>query len=191
MYKLGVRVVDAHTHPYRLEDMLERDPDGFDTRAMFLGESIASAFDLYLVGRLLGRAPDSSFLETQVSAMADSASAAGMSDDDFEDLLEAVGTDPDRAFEDLRELLFDAATALVSCTSVEEASAALAPFDAHRFGALLHHYELSNWVLYARAYAAAALGPDAKVRAVDAALRKAEVSLDWLTKSWIDGKPPA
>lgn len=38
-----VPVVDAHTHPYRLEDLLERDPDGFDTRAMFLGESFSSS----------------------------------------------------------------------------------------------------------------------------------------------------
>lgn len=39
----GVDVVDAHTHPYRLEDLLERDPAGFDTRAMFLGESFSSS----------------------------------------------------------------------------------------------------------------------------------------------------
>jgi predicted TIM-barrel fold metal-dependent hydrolase len=39
----GVPVVDAHTHPYRLDDLLERDPDGFDTRMMFLGESFASS----------------------------------------------------------------------------------------------------------------------------------------------------
>ena len=25
-------VVDAHTHPYRLEDLVGRDPAGFDTR---------------------------------------------------------------------------------------------------------------------------------------------------------------
>ena len=39
-------------------------PEGF-----LLGESIASAFDMYLVGRLLGHSPDASFLETQVPAM--------------------------------------------------------------------------------------------------------------------------
>lgn len=39
----GMSIVDAHTHPYRLEDVLERDPDGFDTRMMFLGESFASS----------------------------------------------------------------------------------------------------------------------------------------------------
>ena len=43
----GVAVVDAHTHPYRLEDLLERDPDGFDTRMMFLGESFASSSQMH------------------------------------------------------------------------------------------------------------------------------------------------
>ena len=39
--------------------------------AMFLGEAVASAFDLYLVGRLLRHVPDAEFLETQVPAMTD------------------------------------------------------------------------------------------------------------------------
>jgi len=39
----GTEVVDAHTHPYHLEDLLERDPAGFDTRMMFLGESFLSS----------------------------------------------------------------------------------------------------------------------------------------------------
>ena len=38
-----VEIVDAHTHPYRLEDLLERDPTGFDTRMTFLGESFSSS----------------------------------------------------------------------------------------------------------------------------------------------------
>jgi hypothetical protein len=152
---------------------------------LFLGESIASGFDLYLVGRLLGHAPKSSFLETQVPAMAESASAAGMSDDAFEVLLEGVTADPERAFEDLRQLLFDASVALVACSSAEEARAVLEGFDRHRFGALLHHYELSNWVLYARAYAREADGPDLEVRRIDGALREADVALDWLAREWL------
>ena len=36
-------IVDAHTHPYRLEDLLARDGAGFDTRMTFLGESFASS----------------------------------------------------------------------------------------------------------------------------------------------------
>lgn len=153
--------------------------------ALFLGESIASAFDLYLVGRLLGHAPESTFLETQVPAMADSAHEAGLSDRAFQELLQSVTLDPEKAFEDLRELLFDATSALVACRDVLEASDTLARFDTHRFGPLLHHYELSNWVLYARAYAKDALSPDPAVRAVDRALREADVALDWLSSTWL------
>lgn len=151
--------------------------------ALFLGEAIASAFDVYLVGRLLGHAPKSSFLETQVPAMADAADAAGLDEDGFESMLEGIASDPERAFHDLRELLFDATSALFACKSVEDASAALGSFDEHRFAPLLHRYELSNWVLYARAYGVAA--PDERARGVDAKLRSEKLPLEWLTAEWV------
>ena len=153
--------------------------------ALFLGEAIASAFDLYLVGRLLGRAPGSSFLETQVPAMAETAEAAGLAGEDFEALLHDIAADPERAFADLRELLSDATAALFACDSAEMALAALARFDTHRFAPLLHHYELSNWVLYARAYARPSEACRACVDAVDRAMRAAPVALDWLVAEWV------
>jgi hypothetical protein len=42
----GVPVVDAHTHPYRLEDLLAKPSDGFDTRITFMGESFMSSSKL-------------------------------------------------------------------------------------------------------------------------------------------------
>ena len=153
--------------------------------ALFLGESIASAFDIYLVGRLLGHAPGSSFLETQVSAMAQSSSAAGVADADFEALLGDVAGDPEGAFSDLRELLYDAAIALLPCRNADDALTALVPLDAHRFGSLLHHYELSNWILYARAYGGIEPLPDARVRETDHSLRAAQDPLAWLTSTWV------
>jgi hypothetical protein len=38
-----VQIVDAHVHPYRLEDLTSRSSTGFDTRMMFLGEAFASS----------------------------------------------------------------------------------------------------------------------------------------------------
>jgi hypothetical protein len=145
---------------------------------------VASAFDVYLVGRLLGHAPRSTFLETQVPAMAEAADAAGLGEDDFERLLQGIADDPDRAFTDLRELLFDATSALFACAGAEEAHAALAAFDTHRFTSLLHRYELSNWVLYARAHGDDR-GDDSRARAVDRALRAEKASLDWLAAKWV------
>ncbi len=151
--------------------------------ALFLGESLASAFDLYLVGRLLRDAPHSSFLESQVPAMDDAAAVAGLSENDFAALLESVASDPALAFADLRALLFDSVTALFACAGAEDAFDALAARDDHRFASLLHHYELSNWVLYARAYG----GPvgDARTTAVLDALASAEDPLAWLTTHWV------
>jgi hypothetical protein len=156
--------------------------------ALFLGESIASAFDLYLVGRLLGHSPEASFLETQVPAMADCAEAAGVSAEAFDALLATVADAPERAFEGLRNLLFDATCTLFRATSLEAAHAALVKFDDHPLGCLLHRHELSNWVLYAKAYASRTNEPDAHAIALDRALAAAPVSLDWLTTHWIDGK---
>jgi len=153
--------------------------------ALFLGEAIASAFDLYLVGRLLSNAPDSDFLATQVPAMADAALDAGLSEEAFEALLTSVSADPDRAFEDLRALLFDVCASLVAATDVDDAAARLGAFADRRFHALLHHYEVSNWILYARAYAADALAPDPFARALDAALRAAPSSVEWLDANWV------
>lgn len=153
--------------------------------ALFLGESIASAFDLYLVGRTLGREPGGDFLDTQVPAMAEVAEEQGVSPEQFEALLTDVAAEPEHAFEDLRALLFDAASALVRCVDVDGATATLDRYTHHRFAPLLHHYELSNWILYARAYAGSALEHDPQVRAVDRALREAPVSLDWLEKRWL------
>ncbi len=153
--------------------------------ALFLGEAIASAFDVYLVGRLLGHAPRSSFLATQVPAMADAASEAGVSATAFDALLRGIARDPERAFEDLREMLFDASTALVECKDADDALGVLSRIEGHRFAPLLHRYELSNWVLYARAYASTC-ARDARVRAVDRALRKAKSALDWLTTEWVE-----
>jgi hypothetical protein len=154
--------------------------------ALFLGEAIASAFDVYLVGRLLGHAPQSSFLESQVPAMAEAAEAAGLSDEGFEVMLEGIAGDPDGAFEDLRALLVDATNALCACKDADDALVATAAFDAHRFAPILHRYELSNWVLYARAYANATPGPDAKAAAVDRTLRaQGAASIEWLTTNWV------
>jgi uncharacterized protein len=39
----GLEIVDAHTHPYRLDDLRSKGSTGFDTRMMFLGESFLSS----------------------------------------------------------------------------------------------------------------------------------------------------
>lgn len=155
--------------------------------ALFLGESIASAFDLYLVGALLRSAPQCAFLESQVPLMAEAGERAGQTEEEFEALLAYVVKRPERAFEELRALLFDASTALLAADSVDAADRALDALSTHRFGPILHHYELSNWTLYARAYAKAE--PSSKAATIDAALRQADDSLEWLERNWLAVSP--
>jgi predicted TIM-barrel fold metal-dependent hydrolase len=42
-----VGIVDAHTHPYRLDDLLAKGSEGFDTRMMFLGEAFHSSSSVH------------------------------------------------------------------------------------------------------------------------------------------------
>jgi hypothetical protein len=176
-------VAHAAWHHLAAHELARGSSGGMSADALFLGEAIASAFDVYLVGRLLGHAPRSTFLETQVPAMAETANAAGLSRTSFARLLAGFSRTPERAFEDVRELLFDAATALLSCRTPEQGHAALRAFDGHRYGALLHRYELSNWVLYARSWGRK--GRDRRARAVDRALRDARAPLEWLGARWV------
>lgn len=152
--------------------------------ALFFGEAVASAYDVYLIGVLLERAPRSPFLESQVAAMAEAAQAAGTTERAFAALLASIGASPERAFEELRGLLFAAATQLVACDTPEAALAVLDRLARHRFACLLHHYELSTWVLYARAYASRRLGPVAAIRALDRRLAKSPASIELLLEAW-------
>ena len=104
----------------------------------------------------------------------------------FARTLRAIAGDPDRAFEDLRALLFVTSSRLARARGTDAAARILARTDAHRFGALLHHYNLSSWVLYCRAYAspiAARVTP--AIARVDRALARAPRSLDWLAREWL------
>lgn len=149
---------------------------------LLLAEAIASASDAYLVGRLLGHAPHSEFLTTQVPAMADAAEAAGLDEAGFEQLLERMSREPEGCFEALRALLFDVSRQLTEASDAERAAEILAAHRDHAFFALLHHYEIPGWVLFARAHGA---GPDDEALAVDAALRRADDAMAWLEQRWL------
>jgi hypothetical protein len=154
--------------------------------ALFFGEAVASAFDLYLVGRLLGHSPDALFLASQVPAMAEVAEAAGVADGAFDQLLEGVADDPDRAFEDLRELLFDVCIGLQTCRTPDDAFRVIGAHRRHRFSCLLHRFELANWALYARAHGAKPYLPDQRVRELDAQLRREREPVEWLGRQWLE-----
>jgi hypothetical protein len=178
--------VVAHTALHHVVGQaLAREASSDSPAALLFTEAIASAFDLYLVGRLLPIAPDSEFVTSQVPIMAEAAEQGGLDEGGFQRLLEGVSAAPERAFEDLRALLVDAGTALLACADAAAAHDALEGFAGHRFATLLHHYQLSNWILYSRAYASDSIEDDAAVRALDREMRASPDSLAWLEARWL------
>lgn len=152
---------------------------------LLLGEAVASAFDAYIVGSLLHTESERpSALDTQVPAMAEVAAAASGSPEDFEALLHRMAEDPEGSFEELRELLFDVSIGLLYAEGVDEAEEVISSSHGHVFAPILHHYDLSIWVLYARAY-----GTDvqehAGLRKIDARLRAEAHPLEWLEAHWL------
>lgn len=162
--------------------LAQRALDDRSTRAMFLGESIASAFDVYLMGHLLQQGHRSSFLETQIDAFAQAAKNAGASARTFEALVAFIASQPEAAFAELRALLMDATCALHDSDDADVAATALARFDRQRFAVVLHHYELSTWVLHAKAHQRGKT--KARTHATDEALRT-PTAIDWLTHQWL------
>lgn len=153
---------------------------------LLLAEAVASAFDVYLVGRLIGHHPDAPMLESQVPAMRDSATAAGLDEDEIEAMLTRFVDAPEASFGALWSLLYDVGLALAEAKDAEAAAEVLHRHRDAPLGALLHHYELPTWVLFARAYADA--GDASSVASVVTALREAGDPVRWLCESWL-GKP--
>jgi hypothetical protein len=151
---------------------------------MFLGEAVASAFDLYAAGRLLALGRDVGFLETQLPAMAEALENAGWDATATDALFARVAADPEGSFESLRQLLFDVGTALVRAPDAGAAAAVLRAHASHPLAGLLHHYDVATWLLHARARGAdAAVNP--AVAAVDAWLRASPVALDAMAEAWL------
>jgi hypothetical protein len=150
---------------------------------LLLAESVASAFDVYLVGRLIGHSPDSDFLCSQVPAMREAAEEAGQSAPEFALLLEQFSRKPEESFEQFRQLLFNLSLALVGAADVVQADGIVREMcHAHPLGSLVHHYELPTWVLQARA-AGGDLKQHPQVEAMDGALRQAVDAVQWLEEN--------
>ena len=128
--------------------------------ALFLGEAIASAFDVYLAGRLLGHAPRARRSSSPRSLRWRRPPTPRGSRK--RGSRPCWAPSPPIPIEPSRTSVRSSSTRPAPsprADGADEALVALASFEEHRFASLLHRHELSNWVLYARAYANAAPAP--------------------------------
>ena len=148
--------------------------------ALAFGEAVASAFDIYLIGHLLKQSLHTELLATAVPRIRDVALDSGLDEDAVDNLLIDIAADPEAAFESLRALLFDVTRALVDCTTVEQGADVLDAVREHRFACLLHHFEVSNWVLHMQARGRRQ--PDSATQALDEAMRASSSPLMHLSR---------
>lgn len=137
-----------------------------------VGEAIASAFDLYLVGAALRVAPDADLLATQVPRLSEAAADGGMGARAFATVLKDAARDPEKVFGELYALLADAALKLAAVDDPVRAAHVVDALATRRLGPLLFHYDVSGWLLHARAHATTR-GADAAARAIDRTIRRA------------------
>ena len=138
-----------------------------------IGEAIASAFDLYLVGAALRVAPDAELLATQVPRLAEAAADGGMKERAFATVLKDAARDPERIFGELYALLADAGLKLARVDDPMLAARVVDTLAARRLGPLLFHYDVSGWLLHARAHATTRAA-DPAARAIDRTIRRAK-----------------
>lgn len=149
---------------------------------LMLGEAIASAFDVYMLGMLLRTRPDAQMLDSQVPAMTATLEEAGLAEPAIEAFFARFAAQPAQCFESLRQLLFEVGVALTGAQGAEAAAEVLLAFDAHPMAPLLHHFELATWSLYARAHAK---GDGAAATELHAQLVAEHDALDWLVRHWL------
>jgi hypothetical protein len=148
-----------------------------------LGESIASAFDLFLLGHLLREDPGAPTARVIVDRLHAAVLRAGGSDDQMRSLAGGARDDPEAAFADLRELLFVGTQALLECERSDDAFAVLRQIDAQPLGCLFHAYRVADWVLQVKA--SGAKRDDEAVDRLDAELRAQRAPVAWLIDRWL------
>jgi len=156
-----------------------RSPEG-----LMLGESIASAFDAFMLGDLLTRRPQAAMLESQLPVMMDAMADAGLADTEAETVFAGFAEAPRRSFADLRSLLYGTGVALWKSDDVDGAARVLESASRHALAPVLHHYRLATWVLYARAYASTDVDSAPAIE-LAAELHASDDPLELLVSRWL------
>ncbi len=136
---------------FALHQMVDRRLGHDDPYAVLLAETIASASDLYLLGKLAATDREPAFLVDTMESFSAWFELYAGDPDDLERLLASTVADPYAAMRSLCRYLLAATAPLLYPRDERSVTDTLTKAARDRAYPLLHHYNTTNWVLSIRA----------------------------------------
>jgi hypothetical protein len=130
-----------------IHQVIERDLGSTTPEHMLLAETIASASDLYLLGKLAKAGEETAFVTETMESFSFYYETYAAKAEHLETLLQAVLTSPFMAMSQVADFLFETGLLLFQPLSNAEA---LRACTAHAFYPLIHHYNITNWIMAIR-----------------------------------------
>ena len=117
---------------------------------LLLAETLASATDLYLLGKLMRAGEEATFLEDTLGSFDYYFELYGSTSPPLEELLQTIHDAPFRAMMDLSDYLFRFCLPFLRGT-IDEQTLTRSVEKNQPFYPLIHHYHVTNWILNLRA----------------------------------------
>ncbi|MDJ0842186.1 MAG: hypothetical protein QNK37_37140 [Acidobacteriota bacterium] len=119
--------------------------------AVLFAETLASSADIYLLGKLAQAGMEPDFIHETLESFGFYYETYGDDAGHMEQLLSDLTTDPFGAMVTVGNYLFNFCTPLLYPASSDEPANILAVLQPHAYYPLVHHYNVTNWVLAIRA----------------------------------------
>ncbi len=119
-------------------------------RVDLFAECLASAADVYLMGKLIQAGIESEFMQETLTSFGAYYEMYAQDERHFQRLLEQTGETPFTSMLELIDYLERFCLVLLKPGEADAAQAELLPMTAHFFYPLVHHYHVANWVLTLR-----------------------------------------
>lgn len=143
-------------------------------RGSLFAECLASASDVYLLGKLMGGGEETDFLRDTLASFGTYYEMYAHGEGDLERIIRQLRDDPFAAMTGLASFLEFFCLTLLESDTGEEARQKLLPLTTHRFYPLVHHYHTANWVLSLRNRFTGAAPPPADLERLRARIQDGE-----------------
>lgn len=119
---------------------------GAETPAsMLFAEAVASACDLYCLGKLSAAGVETEFMADTLASFADYYEQYAAEEEDYESVLERLLEGPHEAMAELAEFLYDTGAQLCRAKDEAEMAEVLIPLADEIWYPMLFHYQVVHW----------------------------------------------